>query len=171
LHIAGISAVEKPEFPQPEENISSIDRWVPFCDEQYGYVLGFPGDWLVEGLKVNDLHSPQDYPVMRSLSFRPQTGYENIPLIRLEIVESPDHPMQNIYPMAELVDELPVNGNQGQLYQDDPGLLYAVFEHPSKPGVWLVLIDTISSFPGREDLADGIAPVFDGMLSTLRVAK
>jgi hypothetical protein len=53
------------------------------------------------------------------------------------------------------------------VYRSDPGIIYYVFQHPSRPGTWIILGDYVTQFPGREDFARSVEGLFQTFVSTI----
>jgi hypothetical protein len=170
LKIAGVTHPRTLESPEPAQAVPGVQHWVPFLDEQYGYGFRYPSGWTLKTDPVTNLHTPQDYPLMRSTVFsNPQSGSEFSPLI-VDVVIGDRETALGMVP-GELIEETQINGNTAALYHSDPGIISCVFQHPENPDVWLILNDPVSQFPGRETLAESVTGVFDAVLSTITFSQ
>lgn len=167
LRVYGVSAAAMPEIPQAQQPPAGVERWVPFIDEQYGYALRYPLDWQAQGLQVTDAHSPQNCPVMRSVFFKPQKDVEDYAFVELMVVVGDEELARSLFGLTGPGEPLTINGASAARYSVEPGIVYTLAAHPTRPDTWLVLVDTISAFPGREDQAVAVEGIFSAMLSTL----
>jgi hypothetical protein len=159
LRIASISPSSR---PQPAE----LEGWVPFIDGQYGYAVRYPAGWIVKGLNLADQHTPEQHPLMRSLLFLPDRDSE-FPPFNLDVVVWPSADLSAAYSLGQMLEETQVNGYTAQVYRSDPGIIYYVFQHPSRPGTWIILGDYVTQFPGREDFARSVDGLFQTFVSTI----
>jgi Protein of unknown function (DUF3828) len=153
---------------QPSNSLQPIELegWLPLVDDQYGYAIRYPAGWVAKGLNVADQHTPEESPHMRMLYFIPETGAEFAP-ITLDVVIWPKADLSEIYLLSEKLEETQVNGYTAQVYRSDPGIIYYIFQHPNRPDLWIVLGDSITHFPGREELAKSFEGVFGTFVSTI----
>ena len=157
-----ISSILHPGNIQPVE----LEGWVPLIDEQYGYAIRYPFDWRVHGLKATDQHTPDEDPVMRRLYFVPESGAEFAPL-SLDVIICPEAELSGVYYLGEKLEDTQVNGYDAQIYRSDPGIIFYVFQHPARPDLWIVLSDSITQFPGREESARTFEGIFNLFVSTI----
>jgi hypothetical protein len=167
LRIAGVSIPARLDSPQPAQDVNGVDFWVPFVDEVYGFAVSFPAGWRVKTSPITDLHRPEEYPVMRTASFAaPIEGNQAIPF-RVEVMIGDEEILSYTFPADEKVTDMELNGYLAAVYRSEPGLISYVFRHPAKENVWVVFIDPVTQFPGREELAGAVDGVFEAMLSTV----
>jgi hypothetical protein len=157
-----IDSISRSSSPQPAE----LEGWLPLVDEQYGYAVRYPAGWIVNGLNIADQHTPEQYPLMRSLSFLPERAAE-FPPFNLDVVIWPNADLSQAYSIGQMLEETQVNGYTAQVYRSDPGIIYYVFQHPSRPDHWIILGDYATQFPGREQLARSVAGLFQSFVSTI----
>ena len=167
LRVNAVSAAAMPETPQPQQPPAGVDRWVAFIDEEYSYALRYPLDWQAQGLQVTDAHSPQDYPVMRSVFFRPQKGADDYAFVELMVVAGDEELARGLFGLTGPGEPVTINGASAARYSVEPGIQYTLAAHPTRPDTWLVLVDYVSAFPGREEQAAAVEGIFPAMLSTL----
>lgn len=165
--INAVNAAAMPEIAQPQQPPAGAERWVPFVDEQYGYGLRYPLDWQAQGLKVTDAHSAEEYPVMRSVYIRPQKGAEDYAAVELSVAAGDEDLVRGLFGLTGTGEPLRVNGSSAARYRVDPGIVYTLIPHPTRPDIWLVLVDSISAFPGRETQAAAMEGIIPAMLSTI----
>lgn len=167
LRIAGVSIPARLDSPQPAQEVSGVDYWAPFVDEPYGFALSFPAGWQVKTSPVTDLHSPEEYPVMRTSSFvAPIEGSQAVPF-RVEVMVGDEEILSYTFPADEKVADMELNGYPAAVYRSEPGLISYVFRHPAKENVWVVFVDPATQFPGREELSEAVGNAFEVMLSTV----
>ncbi len=160
------------ESPLPEAPPANIEKWVPFVDEQYGYSIRYPLEWRVEGLHVNDLHTAQEYPIMRTIQFNAPDLPDDIPALRMEVYIGDEEAFRNSgYDLAYPLEEIAYNGYQGTLYRSEQGMLTAVFQHPARPDCWIAIQDMVTQFTGREQYAQPVEGVFEAVLTTIDFAE
>jgi hypothetical protein len=147
-------------------NPTELEGWLPLVDEQYGYAVRYPSGWIVRGIKVAGQHIPEDYPLVRTLTILPESEAKFSPLA-LDVVIWPKSDLSEVYYLSEKIEETQVNGYTAQVYRSDPGIIYYVFQHPSRPDLWIVLSDYITHFPGREELAQTYEGMFETFASTI----
>ncbi len=167
LVIDRISHPEGPEAQGPFEDVTGSEQWVPFVDEQYGYALRYPSHWQVESTPVSDLHTPEEYALMRSVRFTAPDHGEMQVSYSLDIRMESEENLAMLHPEENKVEEVEINGVKANVYRSDPGFLSYIFRHPTLQDTWLVFNDPISQFPGRETLAEQTAEAFQAMLSTI----
>jgi hypothetical protein len=171
LRIAGVSIPARLDSPQPAQEVTGVDFWVPFVDEVFGFAVSFPAGWQVKTSPVTDLHSPEEYPVMRTSSFvAPIEGSQAVPF-RVEVMVGDEEILSYTFPIDEKVADTELNGYPAAVYRSEPGLISYVFRHPAKENVWVVFIDPVTQFPGREELAEAVDGVFEAMLSTVSFSE
>lgn len=171
LRISRVSDPARLDIPQPEQEVTGVDFWVPFVDEAYGFAMSFPAGWQVKTSPITDLHSPEDYPVMRTSIFvAPIEGSQTVPF-RVEMMVGDEETLSYTFLPDEKVADTELNGYSAAVYRSEPGLISYVFRHPAKENVWVVLIDPVTQFSGREELAGAVDGVFEAMLSTVSFSK
>ncbi|GEM_PF-1461121 len=167
LRIAGVSHPARLESQQPAQELPGIDYWMPFIDEAYGFALSVPAGWQVKTSPVTDLHSPQDYPVMRSASFiAPVAGSQEVPF-RVEVMVGDAEILAYSFPADQKIEDRDLNGYSAAVYRSEPGMLSYVLQHPARENVWVVISDPVTQFPGREELSAATGEAFEVMLSTV----
>jgi len=149
-------------------NLQPVERegWLPLIDDQYGYAIRYPFGWRVHGLKATDQHTPEEDPVMRRLYFAPESGAEFAPL-SLDVIIWSEADLSKVYYLGERLEDTQVNGYAAQIYRSDPGIIFYVFRHPARPDLWIILSDSITQFPGREELARSVEGIFETFVSTI----
>ena len=167
LRISQVSNPTRLDSPQPAQEVTGVDFWVPFVDEVYGFAVSFPAGWQVKTSPITDLHSPEEYPVMRTSSFvAPIEGSQAVPF-RVEVMIGDEEILSYTFPAEEKVADTEQNGYPLAVYRSEPGLISYVFRHPARENVWVVFIDPVTQFPGREELAGAVDGIFEAMLSTV----
>mgnify|MGYP001038871523 CR=1 FL=1 len=158
--IASIRHAEGPQSPQPDGEVEGIDRWVPLVDEVYGFSLRYPAEWRPKGMTVTDLHTPQEYAVMRTLRFE-RLG-QNISPFYLDVLVGDQEMAALYYPGIEQGEEFEINGNSARRYLDGVGNTTYLFQHPFREEVWLAGV-----YLGDDGQGGVEADIFQAMLSTL----
>lgn len=169
--IIAIHHAEGPVSPQPAKPVAGIEHWIQLTDEQYGFSFRYPAGWQPSGLSVTSLHTPEEYPVMRSILLQQPSAASSMVSLLVEVVVGDEETLTTSYPLQELIEETEINGIPARIIKTDPGILHAIFQHPTKADVWIILTDTVSQFPGREDLAQAMEGVFDAVLSTIAFSR
>jgi hypothetical protein len=143
------------------------ETWLPLVDEQYGYALRYPaGTWTVAGLNIADQHTPEEYPIMRSLYFKTSESIEITPF-SLDVLVWSEQDITGAYYLSELLEKTQVNSYDVLVYRSEPGLIHYVFQHPSRPDLWIILTDSVTQFPNREELAHMVEGIFETIVSTI----
>lgn len=143
-----------------------LEGWLPLIDEQYGYAARYPSGWTVRGLNVADQHTPEEDSVMRRLYLTPESDAEFVPLF-LDVVVSSEADLSGVYQLSEKLEDMQVNGFAAQIYRNDSGIIFYVFQHPYRSDLWIVISDAITEFPGREALARTYEGMFEMFVSTI----
>lgn len=171
LRIAGVRPAVELESAPPTEAVPGVEHWAPFKDEPYGYTFWYPAGWQIRPSSVTDLHTPEEYWVMRTVSLQPaEAEIDFIPLM-VEVLVGEQQAVEGAYPAVNLVEVKEINGYQAQIYHSDPGIVQVVFAHPTMENVWVVFTDAVSQFPGREALASEVAVPFEALLSTVAFSQ
>ena len=171
LRISRVSNPARLDSPQPAQEVNGVDFWIPYLDEAFGFAMSFPAGWQVKTSPITDLHSPEEYPVMRTSSFvAPFDGSPAVPF-RVEVMVGDEEILSYTFPAEEKVADTEQNGYPAAVYRSEPGLISYVFRHPAKENVWVVFIDPVTQFPGREELAGAVDGVFEAMLSTVSFSE
>jgi hypothetical protein len=160
--IASISHVDSLDSPQPAQQVSGVDRWVPLVDEVYGFSLRYPSDWRPVGLKANDMHTSQDYPVMRTLRFEQPGQTGTIAPFILDVLVGDREMVAGMYPGLEGAEQAQVNGYAALRFLDDMGHTHYIFRHPVKEDTWLAAVHF-----GDEEQAG----IFEAMVSTIAFSQ
>jgi hypothetical protein len=170
LKIDRISNPAELEIPEPGQSPESVDRWLPFLDEQYGYGFRYPASWTLQSDPVISQHSPQDFPRMRSSIFAYPQASPDIAVLIVDVIIG-DRETALAFAGGGQIEETLIHGHPASLVRSDPGILAYVIQHPARIDTWLVVSDPVTQFPGREALAEGMPVVLDALLSTLTFSQ
>lgn len=157
-----IDKISHPSNLQPVE----MDGWRSFIDEQYGYAIRYPMGWTIDKFTLANQDSREKDPLVRKLDIIPTSGAEYIPL-SMEVVLTSEDEFFEYYYLGEILEEKQVNGYTAQVYRSDPGIIYYVFQHPVRENIWVVITDSITQFPGREEYARSIEGILNTFVSTI----
>jgi hypothetical protein len=158
--IAAIRHADGPQSPPPAAEVEGINHWVPLVDEMYGFSLRYPAGWRPKGMTVTDLHTPQEYALMRTLRF--ELIGQNISPFYLDVLVGDQEMAALYYPGIEQGEAVEINGNSATRYLDDAGNITYLFQHPTREDTWLAGV-----YLGDDSQANGEADIFKAMLSTL----
>ncbi len=171
LQAATINHSDRPESVQPENAPAGVENWIPYQDEQYGFAMRFPADWIVKGLRVTDHHLPSEYSLMRSVGFFSPKLDGSVRPISLDVVIADSELVMGTYGYGEKLDEVSANGSAYSVYRSDPGIINYIFQHPLRANTWVILTDTVSQFQGREEMAEEVQGIVEAMVSTMVFSK
>jgi len=65
-------------------------------------------------------------------------------------------------------DTAVIGGHTVTILQKKPGITHILFSAPQAADAWLVLTNWVSGFPGREEQAKTVAPVWGLTLESVR---
>jgi hypothetical protein len=75
--------------------------------------------------------------------------------------------LSQAYNLGQKIEDTQVNGYNAQVYWSDPGILYYIFQHSTRPDLWIILGDYVTQFPDREEAARLVGGMFETFVSTI----
>ena len=126
---------------------------------------------------------PEDWPVPAGYALMPVEVAEalaavagsppdpNAPmqiLFLLEVVEGDQAAFDRVYvqPVESTTTEISGQTVRVERDHEEYTVVRYVFEHPTREGVWVVLNDALSEFPGREEQAAAVVDILPGILNS-----
>lgn len=176
-----IRAIEEanPEPATGSDPTAALEQSV-FISDELGFALDYPADWVMKPLKLEGPGMPDDWPVAAAWQIMPPDVAEALanpsppdptaPVVvapfQLEVVSGDEQALQRVYPT---IDGKPIsfNGFDGTHIVMEPGYEHFIVPHPYRAGLWIVLTDWVTMFPGRESMAELAAPVREQLLNSL----
>ncbi len=154
-----ISDVVCPWIRASEEQ--STANWQTYVDEQYHFQIRFPETWIYEERSPvpPGTEPPEELEALkRLLIFEPQDWTGPEPPLYVQATRGTEEEFQRIYPPTAPSERLEINGHRAIKAVDDLGegqLVRYTFQSPTDENIRIVIIDSISGFPGRiQDNAD-----------------
>lgn len=178
-----IDDITEATAPQSAAPTGDTADWHTFVNDEYGFSFQFPAGWVVEKLDVAGPGMPDDWPVVQVFQLMPPDVTEQqlergggppdptAPVIvapfTVEVLVGGQDAFNRRYVPASASQEATFNGNRVIVEKEDPEytVVRYVFQHPDNCEVWVVVLDVVSEFPGREDQAQAVADVVTPMLN------
>jgi hypothetical protein len=157
--------------------------WQTIANETFGFSFLLPPDWVADPMDLEGSGIPEDWPVPAGYALMPVEVAEalaavagsppdpNTPmqiLFLLEVVEGDQAAFDRVYVQPVESTTTVINDNAVRVERDheEYTVVRYVFEHPTREGVWVVLNDALSEFPGREEQAAAVADILPGILNS-----
>lgn len=164
---------------------SEVDTsgWQTIDNEEFGFSFLLPPDWIADPMDLEGSGIPEDWPVPVGYVLMPVEVAEalaavagappdpNTPmqiLFLLEVVEGDQAAFDRVYVQPVESTTTEINGNTVRVERDheEYTVVHYVFEHPTREGVWVVLSDALTEFPGREEQAAAVGDILPGILNS-----
>lgn len=161
-----IDNIEQEEIPtfDPFANMDiNTSDWNLFESEQFQFSFKYPSNWKT---KPSDLSSlPPGDPLKESVFFLADWADPEMPIMWLQIINGSEAQLNNYFVTENR--QVTKLSNQRVWVDRDRCEQRFVFKHPNLDDVWLVIGDTCSSLPGREQYAEEIQKVLSPLLRTI----
>jgi hypothetical protein len=137
--------------------------WQAFQDDEYGFLVQYPPDWVVQETHIGD--PAGDVPIKRVLGFSPQDWQGRLTPVSVEVGVS-DLEEMGMWPVsdADRASAETINGVTVLVGEGLYGEVFTVFEHPTDHELRVAVRDQT----GGED---GLRGIVDGMLSSFRFTE
>ena len=139
-----------------------------YVDSQYGFQLAMPIDWTYKLLDKNLPGMPDDWPVVSTALFFPESLKDElnrdgppdpnapsvVPPFNIEVFVGPDDQFRRVYPEPGILETMQVNGKEIVVEKDnydDFNTIRYVFSHPFDDTIKVVIVDVITGFSERVD--------------------
>jgi hypothetical protein len=147
----------------------------------YGFSFAVPAGWVVQPVPMGGLGMPDDWPVVQSWQVMPaavagemaaQSGPPDpqalplVPPFTVEVVAGDQAAFDRVYVAAAATDTATYGDKSVIVQQEQPGVTRYVMQHPDDPELWIVVINWVTGFPGREELAEAAAPILAPLLAS-----
>jgi hypothetical protein len=165
----------------PESEIDTND-WLTLADSGSGVAFRYPPGWVAEPFGLEGPGMPDDWPVVAGWRVMPQEIADllaaaegappdpNAPIIlapiQIEVISGGQDQLLRVMPSI-YGETAMVGSNPVTVVAMEPGYYQYLLPHPQQPDFWFVLTDWVTGFPGREELAEGVLPVVEGLLASL----
>jgi hypothetical protein len=151
----------------------------------YGFSFAYPAGWVLQEINQEGAGQPEDWPVVAAWLLMPPEVAEylasesgppdpNAPIIippfNIEVVSGDEEALARVY--GELEEGTAGSSVETDYFlQRDPGYVHAIFAHPLREDMWIVLTDWVTAFPGREAQGEAASPAWDLLLQSIQFAK
>jgi hypothetical protein len=147
----------------------------------YGFSFAVPAGWVAQPVQMGGPGMPDDWPVVQMWQVMPvavaeqmaaQSGPPDpqappiVPPFSVEVVAGDQAAFDRVYVTAAATETATYGDKSVTVQQEQPGVTRYVMRHPNDPELWIVVIDWVTGFPGREGLAEAAAPVLPSLLAS-----
>jgi hypothetical protein len=154
-----------------------IEGWQVFADEEYGFQVRYPGDWIYE--ESPPVPSGMEIPdglkaLKRVLFFQPLAWDGVAPPLHIQVTDGTEQEFERLYVPATSVQNLELNGYAVVREIEDVGgiqVIRYIFQSPTDRSVRVVALDYISGFPDRAAGNDDVMDTLQHILSSVTFAR
>ncbi len=169
---------EIPAFDPAGAEMVDTSNWQELKDEQLGFSLRFPQGWVSEDADLSA--NPADDTMQRSIYLMPAADASKIqaqkaapdpsmpavvPTLYLDVQRATAEQLAAYYP-TDSRERVEWQGNVLWV-EREPGVVRYVLQSPLNPDLWLVFIDRVSEYAGREAQAADLDGVLLPMLASV----
>lgn len=180
--LAGIEVTEAADLAPPAAPVTvDTSGWITYTDAAYPFSFRVPPGWVVD---VHDLpgmepaaepehvlavYTPEVAAAQAAGAEATASGWPSgLPVVNVSVIEGEGEVLEQAFVPPVASHEVSYNGYPVLVQQEgEEYTVYRyVFHHPQRP-LWVVFVDTLSAFPGREAYAAEVEGMLPGMLSTV----
>ncbi len=163
---------------------SLTGTWQTYRDDEYGFSIRYPQDWVVLPLEMRGSALPEDWPIKRGVIICPQEWAEQvrpgaqqdpstrpvIPPVLVEVFEGDDEQYARAYGEPATSRTLASEPNRVTLEEDSTGdgrIIRYVVEPANQPERRIVVSDQINGFSARVQGNERIASLVEVIAGTV----